>query len=133
MSTKTIQQVAHFEGVSPDELFDIFQDAEKHSALIGAKVIIDQTAGGGFTRFDGAVTGKNLLIIPKRLTVRAWRGNAWKESDLDSIEIMIFNELPGGAHIELVHSVLPEQFQDRWNELYWEPLRDYLKKRASRQ
>lgn len=131
MSTRTIQHTINLEGISPDELFDIFMDPAKHAELIGAKVTMGQETGDPFSLFDGAVTGKNLLILPKRLTVQAWRGNVWKDSDLDSIVIMTFNEIPGGAQIELVHSVLPEQFQERWNELYREPLRDHLERRSS--
>lgn len=131
MPTKTIQYTINFAGSSPDELFEIFMDSEKHSELISAKAAIGRATGDSFTLFDGAVKGRNLLIAPRRLTVQAWRGSVWDDGDLDSIVIMTFNKLPGGAQIQLVHSVLPEQFQERWHELYWEPLRRYLKMHVS--
>lgn len=126
--TRTIQQVVKFKGVSPEELFDIFMDSKKHGEVIGAEVKMGKKTGDSFTLFNGVVKGKNLLIVPKRLTVRAWRGNVWKKDDLDSIESMVFEKIPGGAQITLVHTVLPEQFQERWNELYWKPLKAYLKR-----
>ena len=128
MTQKTIQQIVKFKDVSPEELFDIFMDSKKHGEVIGAKVQMGKKTGNTFTLFGGVVKGKNLLIVPNRLTVRAWRGNVWKKDDLDSIEIMVFEKIPGGAQIKLVHTVLPEQFEERWNELYWQPLKKYLKK-----
>jgi activator of HSP90 ATPase len=127
MMAKTIQQTVGFIDVSPDQLFDIFMDPEKHASLIGAKVSVNQEVGGDFTAFNGAVTGKNLLIVPKRMIVQSWRGNVWSETDLDSVQILTFDEIPGGAQITLVHANCPDQFIERWNELYWEPLRVYLK------
>lgn len=125
--TRTIQQTIKFTGVSPEALFDIFMDPKKHGELIGTGVTMGQNTGDDFTLFNGVVTGRNLLIVPKRLTVRAWRGNVWRRGDLDCIEIMTFEKITGGAQIQLVHAVLPEQFEERWNELYWEPLRRTLK------
>lgn len=126
---KTIQQTIKFKDVSPEELFDIFMDSKKHGEVIGAEVKMGKKTGDSFTLFNDVVKGKNLLIVPKRLTVRAWRGNVWTKDDLDSIEIMTFEKITGGAQITLVHSVLPEQFEERWNELYWQPFKDYLKRR----
>lgn len=48
---QTIQQTVSFMDVSPEQLFDIFMDPEKHAALIGAKVTVNQEAGGDFTAF----------------------------------------------------------------------------------
>jgi activator of HSP90 ATPase len=126
-ATKTIQQTIEFKGTTPEEIFDIFMDSKKHGEIIGAEVKMGKMTGDEFTLFGGVVKGKNLLIVPKRLTVRAWRGNVWKKDDLDSIEIMVFKKTPSGAQIQLVHTVLPEQFEERWNELYWKPLKEYLK------
>ena len=131
--TRTIQQVIKFKGVKPEELFDIFMDSKQHGEVIGAKVQMGKKTGDSFKLFNGVVKGKNLLIVPKRLTVRAWRGNVWNKDDLDSVEIMVFEKIPDGAQITLVHTVLPEQFEERWNELYWQPLKDYLKRRKSSQ
>ena len=128
MFTNTIKQIIKFKGVSSEELFDIFMDAKKHGEVIGAKVTMGGETGDSFTLFNGVVRGKNLLIVPKRLTVRAWRGNVWKKDDLDSIEVMAFEKIPSGAQIKLVHTVLPEQFEERWDELYWQPLKEYLKR-----
>ncbi len=118
--------------VSPGQLFDIFMDPEKHAALIGAKVTVNLEVGGDFTAFNGAVTGKNLVIVPGRMIVQSWRGNVWAETDLDSIQILTFDEIPGGGQITLVHANCPDQFIERWNELYWEPLSAYLRKSSGK-
>lgn len=124
---KTIQQTVRFMNVSPGQLFDIFMDPEKHALLINANVSINQQVGAEFTAFNGVVTGKNLMIVPKRMIVQSWRGNVWSGADLDSIQILTFDEIPGGGQITLVHANCPDQFIERWNELYWDPLSAYLK------
>jgi activator of HSP90 ATPase len=120
---KTIQQTVRFMNVSPEQLFDVFMDPEKHTRLTGAKVSVNQEVGSDFTAFNGVVTGKNLLIVPGRMIVQSWRGNVWSEADLDSIQILTFDEIPGGGQITLIHANCPDQLIERWNELYWEPLR----------
>jgi hypothetical protein len=32
-------------------------------------------------------------------------------------------DVASGACIDLVHTVLPDQFVERWDDLYWTPLR----------
>jgi activator of HSP90 ATPase len=123
MNLRTLQQNVTIEGASPAELFDVFIDPEKHGDLIGAKVTGNGKQGSKFTAFDGFVTGVNLLIVPERLLVQSWRGSVWEEDDLDSILILHFNGAVAGAQIQMVHAGLPPQFQERWEEFYWQPMK----------
>jgi hypothetical protein len=97
MKLRTLQQNATIKGASPAELFDLFVSPEKHGKLIGAKVTGNGKQGSKFTAFDGFVTGVNLVVVPNRLLVQSWRGNVWKEGDLE--------------------------FEERWDEFYWQPLK----------
>jgi len=123
---KTVQHTVEFKNVSPQELFDIFMDSKKHSQIIGAKVEMSRKEGGKFSAFNGFVTGENLRIVPGRLIVQSWRGNIWNKEDLDSLLILFFEKTSQGAQIQLVHTGLPPQFDERWKELYWEPLKKIL-------
>lgn len=62
------------------------------------------------------------------MIVQSWRGNVWKENDLDSIVIMTFSSTKRGAKIDLIHANVPDQFVkvEKWNELYWAPMQAYL-------
>src|SRR5208282_2733197 len=118
---------------SLEELFDTFLDSKKHSAATGAPARISLKAGGSFTAFQGALKGKNLLIVPRRLIVQAWRATHWKSKDPDSILILEFSKAPGGGRIDLVHVNVP--LYDRkgvtqgWPNYYWKPWKAYLAKK----
>lgn len=123
---RTIVQSIEYQRTTSDELFALYTDSNTHGKLIGAKVSVSPRTGDQFSAFDGAVTGKNLLMVPDRLIVQSWRGNAWEEHDTDSILVLAFEDVENGARIHMTHANVPEQFIDRWSELYWEPLKSML-------
>jgi activator of HSP90 ATPase len=120
---RTLQQNVAIQGASPSELFAIFTDSTKHGELIDANATGDGKQGSKFTAFDGFVTGVNLLVVPDRLLVQTWRGSVWEERDLDSILILHFDAADGGGQIRMVHAGVPPQFEERWEEFYWQPLK----------
>ncbi len=123
-----IQQSVEFEKATAEELFDMLLDPRKHAEIIKAEARISQREGDSFSAFNGMVTGKNLAIVPNKMIVQSWRGNVWKENDLDSIVIMVFTSTQRGAKIDLIHANVPDQFVkvEKWKELYWEPMKAYL-------
>jgi activator of HSP90 ATPase len=124
---KAIQQQIRFKNTTAEELFDIFLNADKHSAIHGgAKAKISKKEGDAFSLLNGNLIGKNLMIVPNRMIVQSWRGNVWKSTDLDSVLSLIFSDVKGGAQIEMVHAFTPSQFTELWDEVYWQPLRRYL-------
>ena len=81
--------------------------------------------------FDGMISGRNLLIVPKRLIVQSWRSGIWKRTDPDSILVLRFSRAPGGAKVSLVHVNVPNydhaRFTKGWHKHYWNPWKTYLK------
>ena len=130
--TRAIQQSVKFR-VSPEKLYDIYMDSKKHSAATGAPARISKKAGGSFAAFHGAIGGKNLLILPKRMIVQAWRARHWKAAEPDSILILRFSKARGGGRIDLVHANVPAYdhrgVSKGWNKYYWKPWRVYLARR----
>ena len=126
---KVIEQQILFKGSTAEQLFDIFVNPKKHSEIHhGAEAIISSTEGEGFSLINGNLTGKNLQIIPNRMIVQSWRGSVWEESDLDSILGMIFTNTPKGGKIHMIHAFTPVQFNQLWKEVYWDPIRAFLKR-----
>ncbi|MEK6568691.1 MAG: SRPBCC domain-containing protein [candidate division NC10 bacterium] len=127
---KTIQQTVTF-GVPPEKLFDIYLDAKKHAAAVNSQASISRKVGGRFRIFGGALQGKNLAVVPKRMIVQTWRGSNWKKSEGDSILILTFTKTRGGGRINLVH-VLPDRHyagcNRGWKKYYWKPWRAYLRR-----
>ena len=125
---KAIEQKVLFKGSTAEQLFDIFVNPKKHSEIHGgSETTISSRAGRRFSLLNGNLKGKNLLIVPNRMIVQTWRGNVWKEDDLDSILSLVFTDTVKGAQIDLVHSFTPDQFIELWEQVYWQPIRDYLK------
>jgi len=127
--TPTIQQSVRLPA-SPKELFDTYLDSKKHSAVTGGKPRISRKAGAKFTAWNGALSGRNLQIVPNRLIVQAWRSVHFKRSDLDSILILEFSKAPGGGRIDLVHVNVPPQdhkgVKSGWPKYYWKPWKKCL-------
>ena len=92
---RTIQIAAQLPE-SPDRLFDMYLDPLIHAAFTGAPVTIAPKVGAEFRAFDGALSGRILHLVPKRLIVQAWRANHWSPEDLDSTLVLTFWPDEGG-------------------------------------
>jgi activator of HSP90 ATPase len=131
--TKTIQQQVEFPA-SPEKLFDIYTDSKKHSAATGSKATVSKKVGGKFTAFDGMLSGRNLMVIPNKLIVQAWRASQWKKTDADSILVLEFSKTKSGGRIDLAHVNVPQHdhagVTKGWPKYYWKPWTAYLRKKA---
>jgi len=117
---------------SPDRLYDMYLDPVLHAAFTGAPVTIAPNSGAEFRAFEGALSGRILHLVPKRLIVQSWRANHWSLEDLDSTLVLTFWPDEGGGRIELVHvNVADHDFagvSEGWEKYYWTPWRKYLEK-----
>jgi activator of HSP90 ATPase len=131
--TKAIQQAVRFR-VPPAQLFDIYLDSRKHSDATGAPAQMSRKVDGKFTAWGGALRGRNLDIIPGRMIVQAWRARHWASSDPDSVLVLRFSKVPGGAQIDLAHVNVPRYdhkgVSEGWPKYYWKPWKKYLKQTA---
>ena len=126
---KAIEQKILFPGAPAAELFDIFVNPKKHSAIHGgAGTKISNKEGDSFSLLNGNLNGKNLLIVPDRMIVQAWRGNVWEKDDLDSVLALVFSDTRTGGQIKMVHAFTPNQFTELWNEIYWQPMKEFIKR-----
>lgn len=118
---------------APELLYAIYMDSAKHSAAVGAKCMISRLPGRKFTAFDGMLSGRNLLLVPRKMIVQSWRSRGWKKSDPDSILILQFSRAAGGGRVDLVHIGVPDHdlkgVQAGWRKYYWQPWRVYLRRR----
>ena len=117
----------------PRELFDAFLDSRQHSRITGVPARTSRRVGARFTAFGGALSGRNLMIVPGRMIVQAWRSTQFKAGDPDSILVLTFNKTAGGARIDLVHVNVPghdhQGVTRGWPKYYWGPWRMHLAKR----
>ena len=132
---KAIQQTVWF-AATPEKLFEMFLDSQKHSAATGGKAKLSRKVGGKFTAWNKQLRGKNLLIVPNRLIVQSWRSTAFKPDDLDSILILRFSKVRGGAQVDLAHVNVPQHdhkgVTKGWPKYYWKPWKKYLAAKGKR-
>jgi activator of HSP90 ATPase len=113
-----------------EQLFEMYIDPQKHSAITGAPVTIDVAPGSPFHAFNGALSGAILHVIPQRLVVQSWRSIKFNDGDPDSTLILAFVRDGTNARIDLVHLDVPaHDYQgvvEGWETHYWHPWRRYL-------
>ena len=128
--TPVILQSVRFRS-SPKALCEMYLDSKKHSKFTGMAARISRKAGGRFQAFNGALEGKNLLIVPGRQIVQLWRATHWKKEDW-SILVLTFSKVAGGAQIDLMHVGVPQYdhkgVREGWPKYYWRPWRRFLGK-----
>ena len=116
---------------SPEEVYEAFMDAKKHSVFTGSKATCDPKVGGKFTAWDDYISGKNLELEKGKKIVQEWITTEWPEGYPPSKLELTFKKAEGGTEISMVHSGVPaEQAADikkGWIDFYWEPLKAYFK------
>ncbi len=119
---------------APDKLFDMYLDAESHSAFTGRPAVVEPRAGAAFSTFDGMLLGIILHLEPKRLIVQTWRSKNWPADAVDSVLVLSFYAEQNGARIELVQINVPDEdfagVSQGWEKYYWAPWRAFLSEPA---
>ena len=132
MEVTTIKQktIVH---ATPDEVYEVFMDAKKHSAVTGSKATCNPKVGGKFTAWDGYISGKNLELEKGKKIVQEWITTEWPDGYLPSRLELTFTKVKGGTEISMVHSNVPaeqaDDYKEGWTDFYWKSLQEYFKKR----
>lgn len=117
---------------SPDELFEAFVDAGKHSAFTGSKATGQAKVGAKFTAWDGYISGKNLELEKGKRIVQEWKTTDWPEDQAPSRLELTFKKVREGTQILMIHSIVPadqaDDIRQGWIDFYWNPLKQYFKK-----
>lgn len=117
---------------TPEEVYEAFVDAKKHSTFTGNKATGNSKVGSKFTAWDGYISGKNLELEEGKKIVQEWITTDWPKDYPPSRVELTLRKVKGGTEISIVHSGVPtEQAKDLaqgWKDFYWEPLKEYFKK-----
>jgi activator of HSP90 ATPase len=117
---------------TPDEVYEAFLDAKKHSAFTGSKATCDTKVGGRFSAWDGYISGKNLELEKGKRIVQEWMTTEWPEGYPPSRLELTFKKTPKGTEVSMVHSEAPAKqaadVEQGWVDFYWKPLKEYFSK-----
>jgi len=132
--TKTIRQ-EELIPAEPIEVYEALLDAEKHSEFTGSKATSNSKVGSKFTAWDGYISGKNLKLEKGKRIVQEWKTTEWPAGCEPSIVEFTFKKAKKGTELTMVHSNVPaeqaDSYQQGWIDSYWEPLKEYFKKKKS--
>jgi uncharacterized protein YndB with AHSA1/START domain len=121
---------------SPEEVYDAFMDARKHSEFTGSEATCDPTVGGKFTAWDGYISGRNLELQKGKRIVQEWITTEWPKGYPPSTLELTFRKVKDGTEVKMTHSQVPEEQADEyrqgWIDNYWDLLKAYFQKRRSR-
>ncbi len=63
----------------PEEVYEAFMDAKRHSEFTGSEATCDARVGGSFTAWDGYISGKNIELEKEKKIVQQWIMTDWPE------------------------------------------------------
>lgn len=150
-----IEQTAFFSDANASQLYHRYISSQMHADVIGStaqyfdlkgKKVNEAVVGSNFSAFNGSVQATVLNLVPNKRVVKSWRNRAWDMAtdeeikNSDSILILTFRNVPGGAEIKLSQINIPDFYVDlngekgplssivntHWNILYWHPWRQFL-------
>jgi activator of HSP90 ATPase len=131
VKTKMIKQKVQV-SATPEQVYDAFMDAKKHSEFTGSKATSNPKVGGLFTAWDGYIYGKHLELEPRKRIVQEWSTTEWSEGQAPSRLELCFKKIKDGTEISMVQTEVPpelvEELAQGWIDFYWEPLKEYFKK-----
>jgi activator of HSP90 ATPase len=117
---------------TPEEIYDAFMDAKKHTQFTGSKATCNPKVGGKFTAWDDYIQGKNLELEKGKRIIQEWTTTEWPKGYPPSRVELTFQEVKEGTEITMVHSNVPQEqstdYEQGWIDYYWNPLKQYFKK-----
>jgi activator of HSP90 ATPase len=125
----TVHLEADF-NASPARVYDAFMDEKQFSTATGKGAAFKNEEGAEFRRFNGAVTGRNIELIPNSRIVLAWHSKSWPAS-IYTIVRLEFVATATGTRVILDQTGIPPEFtqiqKENWPVRVFGPLANYLK------
>jgi len=95
------------------------------------RALAERLRGIGYTEVKGAIFGKYIELDKGKKIVQEWKTTEWPNGYPPSIFELNLKKLDDGTEIEMIHSKVPKEQADNydqgWKEYYWKPLKAYFK------
>ena len=121
--------------VKQKNLYEAWLDSDKHTAFTGSPAVIDKRVGGRFTAWDGYISGTTITVEPFSRIIQTWRTTEFPEDAPDSEIEVVFEEVPEGTKITLIHTDIPdgqgEGYRKGWIDFYFTPMKQYFQEKST--
>jgi activator of HSP90 ATPase len=118
---------------TPENLFKAWLDSSEHSKFTGSKAVIDPSANGKFSAWDGYIKGTTVALDPYHKIVQKWRTTEFNNTDEDSMLELIFEKQGEKTKLTLRHYAIPEgqadEYRKGWEDFYVEPMQQYYNRK----
>jgi len=107
-------------------VYDLLLDAKGFGEMTGGREAeISSEVGGACSLFGGAISARNVELVPGRRVVQAWRSNDWPEG-VHSIVKFDLSEEGGRTRLVFDQAGHPDAATDTlregWQQMYWQPM-----------
>lgn len=122
---ESLELTAHVPA-APAQVFEAWVHPERHAAMTGGAANGESHAGGGFTAWDGYISGQFLELSPGERILMSWRTAEFPEGAPHSrVEILLVPD-GEGTRLTLRHTDIPDgqgdRYKDGWSHFYFEPM-----------
>jgi uncharacterized protein YndB with AHSA1/START domain len=120
---------------TPERVYAAYMDSAQHEAFThNGSANIENNVGGAFSSHGGAISGRNVELVPNARIVQAWRVANWPQGVYSVVRIDL-EPVASGTRLRLRHDAFPtgerEHLDAGWHARYWEPLTEYLRETTS--
>jgi activator of HSP90 ATPase len=118
---------------TPAKVYAALTEAARFAEVTAAPASMEASPGAAFSLFNGMIEGRNIELESGRRIVQAWRVKTWPAG---RYSLVTFGLEPDGGATKLVFDQwgFPDgdraHLDDGWHKMYWEPLRQYLARKA---
>ncbi len=117
---------------SPEAVYEAWLDSAAHSAMTGGEAKIARRVGGGYTAWDGYISGRTLELAPGARIVQSRRTSRFTAADPDSMITVELAATKTGARLTLHHRGVPDRQtsyeKGGWQKSYFTPMKAYFER-----
>ncbi len=117
---------------TPQEVYDVLMDSEKHAELIESDAEIENKVGGKFSLWEGGIVGEYVELEPGAKIVQTWRANQdnWPDGHFSKLTFEM-KKVEGETEFVIDQEDIPDDDFDNvkngWKDYYLLPLKKLFK------
>ena len=115
---------------TPDAIYEILLGSTKFTEMTGGRdASISAEEGGEISLFGGAISGRNIELVPGKRVVQSWRSADWPEG-VHSVVTFDLSKQGSGTTLKFSQAGHPEAATEHleagWHQMYWDPMKAML-------